>query len=716
MGPIVGWAFDRLLFRHIANSNTVGKMVCSLALLVGIPSLLPVIFGPQNLDATATILPFFDPNTVYFTLWGTPINGIYLSTISVTAVVLVLLTILLRYTSLGLQMRAAVESRRLVQLDGVNGDGVVAVAWIVSSFMASLAGVLLAPIFGAFTSDNYVTLTVTAIAAAAWALLRSLPIAAAVGIGIGVATTVLQGYIPPNSFWNAAVVPSIPFLVIVAALLILPGMRSLDSSRDPLATIDPPPPPIAAASRAPTMDKIIRPLWWVVFAGFCVSMLTWIPDAWATVFNNGLTLSIVLLSITLITGMAGQLSLCQGMLAGVGAFTAAQLANHLGLNLLIGGLVGAALAATVAVILALLSLRLRGLGLALMTLAAALLFDATFFNATSITGGQEGLSIQAKWLGTSAFFNFDGHAMFLLSLGVLVVAVVVVMLVRKGTVGRNLAAMRGSETATAGLGVNPTWQRIMVFALSGAIAGVGGLLHSMEQQVVSPTDWNAQFLAGARRAGGDDERDDRGGCHPGGRRVLRDRADPDHCPARSHRRVQPDGRALRLRCADLRVAPRGRARIPEAPLEPALRTTVLQPRARRRCRAAPSRPHTPMADADPLLTLRGVCKSFGGIQAVHSITFEMAAGECVGLGGTERCGEDHAVQLRLRAAPARDGRDPLRRERHSTGCRPTSGLGSASGVPIRRSKSSPTCPYATTSWWPSGHAGVRVDCGATCST
>ena len=217
MGPVVGYAFDRLLFRNIANSNSVAKMVCSLALLVGIPSLLPVIFGPQNLDATATILPFFNPNVVYFDLWGTPINGIYLSSISVTVVVLVLLTILLRYTSLGLQMRAAVESRRLVQLDGVNANGVVAVAWIVSSFMASLAGVLLAPVFGAFNQDDYITLTVTAIAAAAWALLRSIPIAAGVGLLIGVATTVLQGYIPPNSFWNAAVVPALPFVIIIAA-------------------------------------------------------------------------------------------------------------------------------------------------------------------------------------------------------------------------------------------------------------------------------------------------------------------------------------------------------------------------------------------------------------------------------------------------------------------------------------------------------------------
>ncbi len=493
MGPVVGWAFDRFLFRHVANSNTTAKMVCSLALLVGIPSLLPVIFGPQNLDATATIFPFFNPNVVYFTLFGQPVNGIDLAAISVTVVVLVLLTILLRYTSLGLQMRGAVESRRLVQLDGINANGVVAVAWIISSFMASLAGVLLAPSFSNFTSDNYVTLTVVAIAAAAWALLRSLPVAAGVAILIGVVTTVLQGYTPPNSFINSALLPSLPFLVIVAALLFLPGMRDLDSSRDPLASIDPPPPPIAATARAPSMDRIIRTLWWVLLAAFIVSMLTWMPITWESVFNNGLTLSIILLSVTLITGMAGQLSLCQATFSGIGAFTAALLAEHLGLNMLVGGIVGAVVASFVAVVLAVLSLRLRGLGLALMTLAAALLFDSTAFNDTYVTGGLQGTSIKSSWLGTGAFFDFNGHAMFLLAMGVLIVAVVVVLQVRKGTVGRNLAAMRGSETAAAGLGVNLTLQRIVVFALSGTVAGIGGVLFSIQHQGVDPADWNTSF-------------------------------------------------------------------------------------------------------------------------------------------------------------------------------------------------------------------------------
>jgi ABC-type branched-subunit amino acid transport system permease subunit len=359
--------------------------------------------------------------------------------------------------------------------------------------MAGLAGVLFASIYGTFESDNFATLMVAAIAAAAWGLLRSMPIAAGVAVLIGVVSTTLQGYAPTGSLLFSAVIPGLPFFVLVAALLILPGMRLLDRSSDPLATIDPPPPPAASSSRVPTMDKWIRRLWWVILAGFAVSMLTWIPSTWEAVFNSGMALATVLLSITLITGMAGQLSLCQGMLAGVGAFTSAQLAIHLGLNMLLGGLVGALLAAAVAVLLAVLSLRLRGLGLALMTLAAALLFDNTFFNSVSLTGGTQGLNLQAKWLNTSAFFGFDGHALFLLCFAVLAVCVFIVLLVRRGTVGRNLAAMRGSEMASAGLGINLTWQRIVVFALAGAIAGLGGVLVTIQAQVASPTAWNYNY-------------------------------------------------------------------------------------------------------------------------------------------------------------------------------------------------------------------------------
>jgi len=126
LGPALGLTFDRFLFRRIPSTNTTAKIVTGIALLVGIPSLLPVVFGNQNLYNAPSVL--FNINPVYFRVAGQPINGISVSSVLFTAVVLAAVVLLMRCTTLGLQMRAAVESRRLLQLDGVNAGGVVAVA------------------------------------------------------------------------------------------------------------------------------------------------------------------------------------------------------------------------------------------------------------------------------------------------------------------------------------------------------------------------------------------------------------------------------------------------------------------------------------------------------------------------------------------------------------------------------------------------------------
>ena len=244
--------------------------------------------------------------------------------------------------------------------------------------------------------------------------------------------------------------------------------------------------------------------------------------------------------------------------------------------------------------------------------------------------------------------------MFILSMGVLVVAVVIVLLVRKGTVGRNLAAMRGSETATAGLGVNPTWQRIVVFALSGAIAGIGGVLYSIEQQHVSPVDWNTTFslvlvvlvvttsvntVEGAIQAGI-------------GLFVIEQLF--TYLPSRF------GGPSLTIvlfafGALHVRPAPRGRARVPEAAVDHALRALVLRPRGRGR-RSEGAR-HVGVwcqwLTSSRSCACKGVCKSFGGIQAVHTITFDVARRRERRPGRAERGGQDDAVQLRLRAAATR---------------------------------------------------------------
>jgi branched-subunit amino acid ABC-type transport system permease component len=487
LGPLVGLAFDKFLFRKIAPTNTTAKLVTGISLFVGIPAILPVLFGSALIYNSPSIL--FNPNTVYFTVVGTPVNGLYVTAVLATAVVLVALTFLLRFTNLGLQMRATVESRRLAQLNGINSGRVGATAWGVSGLLAGLAGVLLAPNYAQLQSSDYATLMVGAFAAAAWALLRSLPIATLVAIALGVTSTILPGYLPVNSIWTSAAFTSLPFVVLAAALLLLPGLRRLEDVKDPLSSVDPPAPPIAATMRMPQLDRVIKVLWYLLLAAFVVSMLTWLPTIWEGVFNAGLVFSTLFLSITLITGMGAQLSLAQGTLAGVAAFTAAQLTEHFKVNFLVGGVLAMLVAAAVAVVLAVASVRLRGLGLALLTISAALFFDnAVFPEMTSGASGQS-ISVPPGWVGLG-LMNPNGHAFFIFSMVIMLACIALVQLVRRGTSGRFLEAMRGSQTGSAGLGINLTGQHVAIFALSGLVAGIGGVLLAVQQGDVSPNSFN----------------------------------------------------------------------------------------------------------------------------------------------------------------------------------------------------------------------------------
>ena len=162
LSPLLGILFDRLVFSRIASANVAGKTVAALGLMVGLPALASIAFGPSTRNAPPSLL--FNVNNVILHVDGTPINGEQLSTVVVTLLVLAVLSLVLRKTSLGLSMRAAVESPRMLRLQGVASGRVTASAWAVSSAMAGLAGILLAPRYGQVSVDNYTFLLVGAIA------------------------------------------------------------------------------------------------------------------------------------------------------------------------------------------------------------------------------------------------------------------------------------------------------------------------------------------------------------------------------------------------------------------------------------------------------------------------------------------------------------------------------------------------------------------------
>ena len=481
--PLLGLALDRFLFRYIPTASTTAKLVSSLGLLIAIPQALPIFFGngqrlnPPNL--------WLNPNHVYFHVLSTPINGGEVTTTVITVVVAAAVVAMFRWTDIGLQMRAVVESRRMSQLEGINSPRVAAGAWALSSALAGLAGVLLLPLTASLSPTDplqFTALLVAGLTAAAVASMRSLPIALAAGIGLGIVENLLSGYLPSGGVLAQTVVPAFPFVVLVGTLLLNPGLRRLELSSDPLAAADPPPAPPSVSIRDRRLEVPTRVGFWVLVVAFLASSVTWVPGYYVTVFAEGLCLSIVFLSITLITGMSGQLSLCQAAFAGIGAFAAGQFAVHLGLPLLLGAVVGGLLAAVIGTIVAVVAIRVSGLLLALVTLAFALFADQSLFQYSWTGGGLTGVVVPRPVLGS---FNFSSDRTFLvLCFVALVLCSVLVLLVQRGTVGRYLAAMRGSPVAAASMGISLRTARLTVFAMSAGLAGFGGALYgSVLQQV-----------------------------------------------------------------------------------------------------------------------------------------------------------------------------------------------------------------------------------------
>ncbi len=491
LAPALGWLLDRYLFRRIAATNTTAKLVSAVAIFVGLPEIVTLAFGSATRFAPPTL--FLNPDNVYFHLFSTPINGLELETVIATTAAVIVVSAVLRSSRLGLTIRAAVESPSLLELEGVRSDRVLSAAWMGSSFMAGLAGVLLAPQYPTLQFNDYAILLVAALAAAALGDLANVPMALVGGVLLGVVEGLGSGYFSPSSVWHTGLLPAIPFLLLAVLLVTRPRLRSLENSDDPLSGCDPPPRPSIVATRGRELDRVIRVGGRVLVLGTVVSVLTWVPGNWAFTLTLGLVYSVIFLSITLVTGMGGEVSLCQATFAGAGAFIAGQLAVHHGVPILLGVFIGALGALLIGAVGALPALRLRGLPLALLTLALALLADNVVFPYSWAGGPADGLIVPRPLIGSISLATTSSRGFFVLALIALVICVVGVKLLQRATVGRYLDALRASPLGAESVGINPSAAKVLIFALSAAMAGFGGALFGSLQQSITPTDFNYQF-------------------------------------------------------------------------------------------------------------------------------------------------------------------------------------------------------------------------------
>jgi ABC-type branched-subunit amino acid transport system permease subunit len=401
-------------------------------------------------------------------------------------------------------MRAVVESPRMTELNGIRADRVSAFSWALSSLFAGMAGVLIAPRFNTLAAPDFFHLVVVAIAAAAVGRLVSLPRALAGGLGLGLFIALFDTFLPRWSddlSWlrpfQENLTPSMPFVVLFAVLVLWPAIRSTREQADPLSGVDPPPPSLAAATRSRGLTRATRVFALVFLSVTAVVVFTRADASWLFLVTQAVILSTIYLSITVITGFAGQISLCQGTFAAIGGFTVFQLADRYAMSVLLAAVIGAVIAAVVGAVLSLPVLRLGGIWVAIATLAFAFFFDAVMVKFSWVGGGGtsllQGTRVPRPTIGP--WDLADDRTFLVLAVVVFVVVSAAVIQLREGTVGRTLRALRGSELAAESIGISPARARIVAFAVSAFIAGLGGAMLSIHQQNVNYPSNFAPFAA-----------------------------------------------------------------------------------------------------------------------------------------------------------------------------------------------------------------------------
>jgi len=505
VAPALGLVLERLIFRRLPPGSTLAKLVIAIGLSVAIPALFEIVVGfepvagatPEGLLSDGASV-FYDPTGLY------PFSRNELTAAVAALLSTAALAALFRFTNIGLQMRAVVESPRMTELNGIRSERVSAFSWALSSTFAGLAGVLIAPRFNTLAAPDFFNLVVVAVAAAAVGKLVSLPGALLGGLGLGVLISVVNTFLPDLATtysWLEPIqenlTPAMPFIVLFGLVTLWPALRATSEHVDPLRSVDPPLPAPAALTRSPLLTRltVVFGISFFLVVGFAV--FTRSDASWLFLVTQAVIMSLIFLSITVLTGFAGLISLCQGAFAAIGGFAVFQLADRFGFPVLTGALIGAVIAATVAALLAVPLVRLGTVWVAIATLAFAAFFDAVLVRMPFLGGGGtsllQGTRVPRPVLGP---WDLADDRLFLaVALAVLVVAAVGVKQLRGGTVGRTLQALRGSEVAAQSIGISPTRARITAFAISGFLAGLGGAMLAIHQKNVNYATNFAPFAA-----------------------------------------------------------------------------------------------------------------------------------------------------------------------------------------------------------------------------
>jgi branched-chain amino acid transport system permease protein len=491
VAALLGYLQYALVYRLLRTASSLARVVASAGVLLVLQASMILSFGTE----TRVVPPVVPPGQLG--LGG----GLSVSVDRVAAVLFVVLaviglTVLYQRTSFGVRTRAAADSRKGALLVGIRPSRLEAVNWILASVIVGFIGVLTTPIIG-LQPDAISLFIVPVLGAALLAKFASFWIAAVAGFGIGSLQALVTWAQGADWFPQAADAPipgvkeSLPFLIIAAILIFrgssLPGRASESTPRLP---------------RAPRPDKLL--LRSGIGLAVALAIIVFAPADYRQALANSLIGMIVILSLVVVTGYLGSVTLAQIAIAGVAGFVLSKVTQSWGWPGWAGVLVGLAVAVAVNVVIALPAIRMRGMQLAIITLAGAVAIQGLWFSNPEWGGGQIAATVAPPELfgiplgSTDSFWNGDGAiptpGFVLFILVVAAAAAYGVVALRRSTLGAKMLAVRGGESAAASAGVDVALVKLIAFAIGGLLAGTAGILYGYNFGLVTSTRFT-EFLA-----------------------------------------------------------------------------------------------------------------------------------------------------------------------------------------------------------------------------
>jgi ABC-type branched-subunit amino acid transport system permease subunit len=494
---VFGLVLYVLIYRPIRSASPLTRICASVGVMLGLEAIAVLNFSTQPVATN----PIFPSSPLSLSGITFPEDRLYFT--GVVVVIAVALTLAYRFSRFGLATRAGAENARGAALTGISANRVAGQNWVIATVLAGVAGIMIAPV-ASLDPNSYTLFVVPALAAALVGRFQSFWLTALAGLLIGCAQSEITKlitvwtWLPQQGLGDA-----IPFVVIIVVMAL--------RSRTVLARGG------ETTERNPSIGRPHTPLR-TAAACFVVGVILMIALSGVLrfAFISSLTVTCIALSVVVLTGYVGQVSLAQMSLAGIGGFMLGHISSGWGIgfpwSLILAGLC----AVPVGLVIGLPALRLRGVNLAVVTLGFAAAMDAVIFNLHGFIGGTAGLPIPAPRLPGLSLGISQGRDYPRVIFGVVVLVVVILLgllvaRLRRGPAGRMLLAIRSNERAAGSVGINVAQGKLMAFGLAAFIAGIGGALTGYMQGELTSDSFAAftsigllaiVFVAGVGRIAG----------------------------------------------------------------------------------------------------------------------------------------------------------------------------------------------------------------------